>query len=404
MSKSNINLGLPKELVAGFVGGLLSIAAVMILSWVFLVQTGVYRTFLPNLQTQITVANGDVSTIVEQTNPAVVSIVITKDVPVVEQYFENPFNDLFGGNSPFFNFQVPRYRQNGTEKKEVGGGSGFIISDDGYIVTNAHVVQNAQAEYTVFTNSEVKYNAEVVAVDEVLDIALLKIDATGLSSLSFGNSDVLKLGEPVIAIGNALGEYRNTVSTGVISGLSRSIVAGDNSGQSEVLENVIQTDAAINPGNSGGPLLNLAGEVIGINVAVARGSENIAFALPANTVKTSVESMKQNGRVIRPYLGVRYTPITASLKEKNKLSVDYGVIVLRGAQPDELAVIPGSPADKAGIVENDILIEVDGVKLDEEHSLSSLIRLKKVGDTISIKLLHKGEEKTLSIKLEEMPN
>ena len=249
-----------------------------------------------------------------------------------------------------------------------------------------------------------KYNAEVVAVDEVLDIALLKIDATGLSSLSFGNSDVLKLGEPVIAIGNALGEYRNTVSTGVLFGLSRSIVAGDTSGQSEVLENVIQTDAAINPGNSGGPLLNLAGEVIGINVAVARGSENIAFALPANTVKTSVESMKQNGRVIRPYLGVRYTPITASLKEKNKLSVDYGVIVLRGAQPDELAVIPGSPADKAGIVENDILIEVDGVKLDEEHSLSSLIRLKKVGDTISIKLLHKGEEKTLSIKLEEMPN
>ncbi|PJA47544.1 hypothetical protein CO172_00905 [Candidatus Uhrbacteria bacterium CG_4_9_14_3_um_filter_36_7] len=345
----------------------------------------------------------DVSDVVEEVNPAVVSIIITQDVPIIEEYYINPFDGFFGGRSPF-RLRIPQYRQNGTEKKEIGGGSGFFISSDGYLVTNAHVVLQKEAEYTVFTNDEQKYTAKVIALDEMLDIALLKIEANGTPYLEFGDSDSLRLGQAVIAIGNALGEFRNTVSTGVISGLSRSIMAGNGVGQSEVLENVIQTDAAINPGNSGGPLLNLGGKVVGVNVAIASGSQNIGFALPANSVKSSVESMKEYGKVIRPYLGVRYIPITPSIQETNKLPVDYGVLVMRGENPDELAVIPGSAAHKAGIEENDILLEIDGVQINQNHSLSSLISSKQVGQEVKIKILHNGEEKEIVVVLEEMPN
>lgn len=338
---------------------------------------------------------------VKKTTPSVVSIIITKDVPVVEQYFEeSPFNNFFG--SPF-QFRVPQLRQQGTEKREVGGGTGFIVTADGLIVTNRHVVNDAAAEYTVFTNDEKKYEAKVIARDPSNDIAILKIEATNLPFLEFGNSDQLQVGQTAIAIGNALSEFKNTVSVGVVSGLSRSIIAGDNLGQAEQLEQVIQTDAAINPGNSGGPLLNLAGQVIGVNVAVALGSENIGFALPANSVKSVVGSVKETGRIVRPFIGVRYVPVTPQLKEQNKLSVDYGVLVTRGETVNDLAVVPGSPADKAGIRENDIILEVDGKKLDENNSLAAAIRNKSVGDTIKLKLLSQGNEKTVEVRLQETP-
>jgi serine protease Do len=341
---------------------------------------------------------------VKKTNPAVVSIIISQEVPKYETYIDpnmqsNPFGDLFPG-FPGFDFNIPQYRQNGTEKKEIGGGSGFFVSSDGLIVTNKHVVDQKNAEYTVFTNDGKKHTAKVVARDPVLDIALIKIEGSGFTSLSLGDSDALQVGQSVIAIGNALGEYRNTVSVGVVSGLSRSIVAGDNSGKSENLDHVIQTDAAINPGNSGGPLLNLRGEVIGVNVAVAQGSQSIGFALPINSIKGAVESVKQTGKIIRPYLGVRYVAINAEMKEKNNLTVDYGVLVKAGSTSSELAVIPGSPADKAGIIENDILLEVDGIKIDDKNTLASLIRGKTIGQAIKLKILHKGEEKTVSVVLE----
>lgn len=347
----------------------------------------------------------DVADIVEKINPAVVSIVVTKDVPILEQYYDDPFSEFFGGGffSPF-SFQVPKYRQNGTEEQEIGGGTGFFVSDDGYIVTNAHVVDDDDAAYTVFTNDETQYDAEVIAKDEILDVAVLKVEGNDFSFLQFGNSDDLRLGEAVIAIGNALGEFRNTVSTGVVSGMSRSIVASDGSGVSEALENVIQTDAAINPGNSGGPLLNLAGEVIGVNVAVASNSENIGFSLPSNAVKVSVESIIENGKVVRPYLGVRYVTVNESLQQKNNLSVDYGALILRGENQDELAVIPGSPADKAGLEEYNIILEVDGEKVEADHSLSSLIRSKSVGDTVTLKILDDGEEREVTVTLEESPS
>ena len=348
-----------------------------------------------------------VVSIVEKANPAVVSIVITKNVPILEQYYQkfNPFGDDFWNQffGDDFGFVIPQLRQKGTQKQEVGGGTGFFISSDGLIVTNKHVVSDNDAEYTVLTNDGKKYDAKVLAKDSMLDIAILKIKGDNFPYLNLGDSSKLKLGQTVIAIGNALGEFRNSVSVGVISGLSRTISASDYSGNVESLDEVIQTDAAINPGNSGGPLLDLNGKVIGVNVAMERGAENIAFALPINALKPVIDSVKQYGEIIRPYLGIRYTVITEELKQKNHLPVNYGVIVTRGNNPDELAVIPGSPADKAGIQENDIILEADGIKLTPDKSLANIIRQKKVGDVIKLKILHKGQEKTVEVKLEKAP-
>lgn len=349
-------------------------------------------------KTSIFTQEGFVIDAVKKTNPAVVSIVISKQVPKYETYYDNnnPFEDIFPG----FNFAVPQYRQNGTEKKEVGGGSGFLVSSDGLIVTNKHVVSDKTAEYTVFMNDGKKYSATVVARDSVLDIALIRISGISFPYLSLGNSDKLEVGQSVIAIGNALAEYRNTVSVGVVSGLARSVVAGDGSGKSELLDKVIQTDAAINPGNSGGPLLNLHGQVIGVNVAIVSGSQNIGFALPINSIKSVIESVKQTGKIVRPYVGIRYVQITESLKTKNNLSVDYGILVQKGETKDEIAVVPGSPADKAGILENDIILSIDGQKLDTDTSFASIIRNKKVGQSITLRVLSKGAEKTVNLILD----
>ncbi len=341
----------------------------------------------------------NVVSVVEKVNPAVVAIVISKDVPVMEQYMQNydPFGNGMGG------FQIPQYRQSGqTKTREVGGGSGFFVSDDGYLVTNAHVVADDTAQYTVFLTDGTKYDAKVIAADTVMDIALLKVEAKGLPYLSFGDSDSLKVGQSVIAIGNALGEYRNTVSTGVVSGLARSVSASTNYGNSETLPNVIQTDAAINPGNSGEPLLDLMGNVIGVNVAASAGSaQSIGFALPANAVKKTVDSIKTNGRVIRPYIGVRYIPINDEVKNANDLTVDYGVLVIRGAKIGDLAVVPGSPADKAGIEENDIILEVNGEKVTDKVPLENIIASHSVGDKLTLKIMHDGKEKTITVTLEE---
>jgi len=347
--------------------------------------------------------------VVDEVSPAVVAVTLTRDVPIYENSYDgqsyDPFEEFFGVPSPFgdlFRRDISQREEVGSEKVEVGGGTGFLISKDGYIMTNRHVVDQDDVEYSVITDDGESHTATVIAKDPVFDIAVLKIEGDDFPFLTFGDSDAIEVGQTAIAIGNALAEFRNTVSVGVISGLSRSITAGDGQGSFERLEGVIQTDAAINPGNSGGPLLNLSGEVIGMNVAMA-GAENIGFALPSNTVKGVAESVQKNGKIVRPFLGIRYIPITEDLKEKNKLPVDYGVLVIRGDTPSDLAVTPGSAADKAGITENDIILEIDGVKLDDENRLASVIRTKNVGDTIELKILHKGEEKTLHATLEAFP-
>jgi serine protease Do len=339
---------------------------------------------------------------VARVNSAVVSVVVTKDVPIYERYYEqwDPFG--FWGQG----FSIPRVRENGTEEQEVGGGSGFIVSPDGLIVTNRHVVDDTQARYSVLLGDGTDYEVEVLARDPQLDIAVLKIinlpADTELNHLAFGDSDALRLGEPVVAIGNALAEFRNSVSVGVVSGLSRSIVASDGYGRSEALNDVIQTDAAINPGNSGGPLLNLRGEVIGVNVATSRGADNIGFALPAAVVRGVVASVAETGSIVRPFLGVRYTMIDEELQSLNNLPIDYGALIVRGERREELAVMPGSPADKAGLRENDIIVSIDGEAL-RERDLATVLRGKAVGTTLKLQVWSAGVERTVMVTLTAAP-
>lgn len=346
-----------------------------------------------------------VADVVAKTIPAVVSVVISADVPVIERYYEeySPFDDFFGGR---FGFSVPRQRQVGTEEREIGGGSGFFVSSDGYIVTNKHVVNVDGGKFSIITNEGASYEVDVVAKDPTLDIAILKVRDSNeaFPHLSFGDSDMLRPGETVIAIGNALAEFQNSVSVGVVSGLARDIVAGDTFSGFETLEGVIQTDAAINRGNSGGPLLDKDGRIIGVNVAVAGNSENIGFALPAAVVEAVYRSVAEYGEIVRPFIGVRYIQVDGDLVERNNLPVEYGALVIRGETRGELAVIPGSPADKAGIEENDVILEIDGKKLDGKNSLSGIIRDHHVGDTISLKIFHDGEEKEVPVTLEKAPH
>ncbi|MBI1960737.1 MAG: trypsin-like peptidase domain-containing protein, partial [Candidatus Liptonbacteria bacterium] len=339
---------------------------------------------------------------VEKSSPAVVSITISKNVPVVEQCPVDPFG---GTSDPFFNnffgggFQFYAPCEKGTKLQEVGGGSGFIVSADGLVLTNKHVASDKKAQYAVFLSSGKKYIAKIVAQDPVLDLALLKIDGADLPTIALGNSDGLRLGQTAIAIGNALGEFRNTVSVGVVSGLARTVVASGTDGFQETIEGVIQTDAAINPGNSGGPLLNLRGEAIGINTAIAAGAQSVGFAIPINQAKRAVSSYQANGEIITPYLGIRYRTINEAIAEEEKLPVSRGALA-RGGN-DGPAIMPDSPAAKAGVKAEDIVTEVNGVPVDENHSLASLIQQHAVGDTITLKIIRDKKEIEAKVTLEK---
>ncbi len=344
---------------------------------------------------------------VEKASPAVVSIAISKDVPIIEQCPVDPFSgiprdffgDFFGLPGQGNGFQFYQPCEKGTERQEVGGGSGFIISSDGLIVTNKHVALDMDASYVVFLSSGEKYDAKIVAQDPILDLALLEISAENLPTISLGNSDGVRLGQSVIAIGNALGEFRNTVSVGVVSGLSRTITAYGGGGFQETIEGVIQTDAAINRGNSGGPLLNLAGEVIGINTAIASGAQNIGFSIPVNQIKRAIISFQKDGEIIIPYLGVRYLSLNQALAETEELSVSSGALI-RGSD-DGPAVMPDSPADKAGVRAEDVILNVGGQRIDDTHSLSSLIQRYNVGEEVVLGILRDGEEVELRAVLEK---
>jgi len=343
---------------------------------------------------------------VKKASPAVVAITISKNVPIIENCPYNPFSDLppdiqqfFGDQNP--QFSVPCQQSGGTQLQEVGGGSGFIISSDGLILTNKHVVSDTTASYTVFTNDGNKYNATVLARDPAQDLAVIKINATGLPTVELGDSDSLQLGQTAIAIGNALGEFRNTVSVGVVSGLARTVTASGGQGVSETIQNVIQTDAAINPGNSGGPLLNLQGQVIGIDTAIVSGAQNIGFALPINTAKRDITSVRATGQIIVPYLGVRYVQLTPDIASQNKLSVVSGAYVQGGS--DGPAIVSGSPADKAGIKSGDVIVAVNGTKVDQDHPLGTLIANYNVGDTITVTISRGGKDLDLKVTLAQRP-
>ena len=346
-----------------------------------------------------------ITKLVADTLPAVVSVIASKDVPVIEQYFINPFenDDLFrqflGDSLP--QILIPQYRQKGTEKKQVSAGTGFFVSEDGYLITNRHVVEDNTAEYTVLMNDGRKMKAEVLARDQAQDIAVLKVEGSGFNFIPLGDSEKLRAGQTVVAIGNALGEFQNTVSVGVIAGLSRTIVASGAASGPEILQEVIQTDAAINPVNSGGPLLDLAGRAIGINTAVAADAQSIGFALPINFIKKAVSDVREFGKISYAYLGVRYVTITPQVKEDRKLPVDYGALL--AAAEGQAAVINGSPAQKAGLREGDVVLEFGGTKADKENSLAKLISQKKVGEKVSLKVLRDGKEIIIEVELAERP-
>ncbi len=294
---------------------------------------------------------------------------------------------------PFFDFDpFGLFNLSDRERKiEQDIGSGFVI-EGGLIVTNKHVVSDASAKYRVIDKDDNIHEVKAIYRDPANDLAILKIDAE-IVPLELSSSDGLKVGQLVVAIGTALGEFRHTVTSGVISGLGRGITAGSVfEGYVERLDNVIQTDAAINPGNSGGPLLNSMGQVIGINVAVVGGAENIGFAIPVNVVKDSLKLFKETGEFKRPFLGVEYQMISKKAAILNE--VPQGAYIRR--------VVEGSSSDKAGLKEGDIILSLDGKNLGEDESgLAKIINQKKVGDEIEIRYWRDGKEETVKAKLEE---
>lgn len=309
--------------------------------------------------------------VVEKTSSSVVAIGATQRV----------FN-------PFDPFSVPR-NQSSTI------GTGFVVSDKGIVVTNKHVVADSNTRYTVITKDGKKFEVRKIYRDPVLDLAIVQVDGSDLKALDLGDSSKLKVGQTVVAIGNALGRFTNTVTTGIVSGLGRRVVAGDPfSGTAESLDNLIQTDAAINPGNSGGPLLNSGGQVIGVNVATTEGAQNIGFAVPINSVKAIVDEFVEKGSVSRPMLGIRYRFISRDVALMNE--------VPQGAYIQE--VVLGSAADKAGIKEGDIVTKVDGKNVDSESKISEAISSKKTGDKLDLTIWNNGKERQITATLEDLPN
>jgi serine protease Do len=334
--------------------------------------------------------------VVKRASPAVVSIVVSKDLNKIPGYSSSPFD--FG---PFsFNPFDSGSKDNTPNVQQIGGGTGFIISSDGLIATNKHVVDDTQASYTVVTNEGKTFAATVLSRDPVNDLALVKIEASNLPTVTLGDSAKLDIGQRVVAIGNSLAQYQNTVTTGVVSGIGRTITASGTSG-SEQLEGVIQTDAAINPGNSGGPLLDIGGSVIGINTAIDSQGQLVGFAIPVNDLKKDLDSFNKFGRIVKPFLGVRYVLINEAIKEENNLTVDYGALVVGGGSASQPAVVVNSAADKAGIRESDIILEINGQKIDKDHSLAGTLKNFDPGDVVKMKILSRGSEKDVTVTLGE---
>jgi serine protease Do len=282
-----------------------------------------------------------------------------------------------------------------------GTGSGFIFDSSGFILTNRHVVQDAN-ELTVILNDGRQFPGTVYGIDTLTDLAIVTIDAEDLPEAPVGTSSGLEPGQLAIAIGNPLG-YENTVTTGVVSGLGRQITASDASQTSaEQLNNLIQTDAAINPGNSGGPLINSAGQVIGVNTAVSTSAQGLGFAIPIDVAKPIMEQAVNGDQLVRPYIGVRYQPVTPAIAEDQDLPVDYGALVSSGS--DQPAVIPGSPAEEAGLQAGDVIVAIDGEQIGADTDLSMLILGHDPGDTVTLRVLRGNSAQEIDVTLGELPS
>jgi S1-C subfamily serine protease len=323
--------------------------------------------------------------VADQASTSVVTISI-KQQPRIQTSMPSFFG--FEG----FGFSQPQVQQpQNTQPTQHDIGTGFVV-DKGLVVTSKHVV-SAGSEYFVYDRNDKEHKVTNIYRDPSNDLAILKVDDLQAPALKLGDSDTLKVGQSVIAIGTALGEFRHTVTTGVVSGLGRGIEAGDSFGSSvESLENVIQTDAAINPGNSGGPLLDSAGQVIGINTAVSQQGQNIGFAIPINVIKTSLANFDQTGKFDRPFLGIRFQPISQQTAIYNNLP-----------QGDYLIeVIPNSSAADAGLQQGDIITDFDGKNL-KDNDITKLIGSKKIGDKVKIKYWRKDQQKEIEMQLKAEP-
>jgi len=318
--------------------------------------------------------------IVKRALPTVVSITVSRYLDV----FSTPL-----GVSPLGiekSFIVPK----GKKSVKIGGGSGFIVDKSGIILTNRHVVDEKKAEYSVILNNGEKYKAEILAKDLINDIAILKIQAKGLSVIKLGDSSNLKLGQTAIAIGNTLGIFQNTISKGVVSGLSREITAsGKTNEKTQKLAGLIQTDAAINPGNSGGPLIDIQGNAIGINAAMVHGAENIGFALPINPAKRDLKDLKSFGKIRSPFLGVRYIILDKEVQKKYKTAIDHGALII------------SKSLSKTALKEKDIIIEVENEKISFQRPLEQILQKFQVNQIISLKIFRNNKEIYLKIKIGE---
>src|SRR3989338_1325913 len=296
-----------------------------------------------------------------------------------------------------------RLNQNGA-KEVISRGTGFVVGADGLLLTNRHVVSQDDLNYTIFFTDGSKYTASILGRDPLNDLAILRISCTKFPALPLGNSDKIRIGQTAIAIGNSLGRYSNTVTKGIISGLGRSVAASDNiTGQTETLDDVIQTDAAINLGNSGGPLLNSKGEVLGINTAIEQAGRGVGFAIPINDAKKVLESYQRFGRIVRPYLGVRYISVTPDVQDQYKLNFDYGALINAGEVPSGPAIVPDSPAAKAGLSEGDVILAVNGTLVRGNTTLLKLIQQKKPGDFITLMVVRGLFVINLEATLSELP-
>lgn len=386
-----VGAGIVVSLLFGFIGGIAAL---------YLAPQGIDNPFgrTQNQQTEqsyqpTTTMEELVISLARTQSDSVVAVVATKDLPQFERCFISPFPGI----------QIPNMCETGdTEPQEISAGSGFVAGEN-LVVTNKHVVADPSADYVVVTHDNRRLSAEVLARDPVEDLAILRVTDLGIDPLTLGNSDSVVVGQMAVAVGNALGEFENSFSLGIISGLSRTITASGSAGtESEVLRKVIQTDAAINPGNSGGPLFNLRGEVIGVNVARAQGADNVGFAVPINRIKRSLEQATTTGKVTFPFLGVRFVIINNDVQETGDLPVNYGALIQSG-DSGEAAITAGSPADKAGLTAGDIILEVQGEKVTEDNPLGDIINHYAVGDTVSVLILRDDRQLVMNITLEERP-
>ncbi|MBI4096518.1 MAG: trypsin-like peptidase domain-containing protein [Candidatus Levybacteria bacterium] len=316
-----------------------------------------------------------VVSVVEKISPSVVTVGIEQRIINFD-----PF-DIFSGPQ--------------AAKQEQDIGSGFVVSGDGLIVTNKHVV-DAPGKYKVITHDGKKYDVKSVYRDPVNDIAIVKIDASGLKPVEMGDSSTVKVGQLVVAVGTPLGEFRGSVTKGIVSGIGRGITAGSAfEGFAEKIDDVIQTDAAINPGNSGGPLVNSSGQVIGVNTAIASGAENIGFALPINIIKDSLSNFNKSGQFNRPYLGIAYKMLKRDIAALN--DIPQGAYVQ--------TVMTDSPAEKAGIVSGDIITNIDGEKVGaDENTVAAIVTRRKIGDVISVSLWRSSKTLIVKATLVAAPN